>query len=195
MSDLISTGKFKNYLQKWEFKAPIFNSYKVYYVNFRENLKIVLMSMELKNLKDYIIPFDKFPLHWRFDDEFYSKLNQIHLDQIQPIAPNAAKFLWEYSSDIAKKLINRQSFECFTEINVEDETIKKGLFHRGLAFQKDIYMVWQPDTAVITQWKIFVKFFHDFHYFPDDILIFDNSLNWGILIHNGKVIFGSNAYD
>lgn len=151
--------------------------------------------MDLKSLKKYTIQFDQFPLHWRFDDESYAKLNQIHLDQIKPIVPKAVRFLWRYSSEIAKNLIFRQNFNCFREISVEDETLKKWLFHTGLSFQKDVYIVWQPDTAVITKWKIFVKFFDDFYYSPDEILIFDNSLNWGVLIHNGKVIFGSNTYD
>lgn len=151
--------------------------------------------MDLKSLKEYTIQFDQFPLHWRFDDESYAKLNQIHLDQIKPIVPKAVRFLWRYSSEITKNLILRQNFNCFREISVEDETLKKWLFHTGLAFQKDVYIVWQPDTAVITKWKIFVKFFDDFYYSSDEILIFDNSLNWGLLIHNGKVIFGSNTYD
>ena len=153
------------------------------------------MIMDLKSLKECTMPFDQFSLHWRFDDESYKKLNQIHLDQIKPTVPKAAKFLWQYGSEITENLRLRQNFNCFREINVEDETIKKWLFHTGLAFQKDIYIVWQTDTAVITKWKIFVKFFNDFYYFPDEISIFDSSLNWGLLIHNGKIVFGSNTYN
>lgn len=153
------------------------------------------MSMDLKSLREYKIPFHEFQLHWRFDDESYSKLSHIHLAQIQPVTTDVANFLWKYSSGVANNLKNYQGFSFFSEIDTQDKTLKKWLFHRGLAFKKDIYIVWQPDIAVLTTWKIFIKFFNDFYYFPDEILVFDNSLNWGILIHNEKVLFGSNKHD
>ena len=151
--------------------------------------------MDLKSLNNFIMPFDQFPIHWRFDDDSYNQLNQIHLDQIKPMTPQASNFLWNYSSEITKNLMEGKNFNCFRAINTEDETIKKWLFHTGLAFQKDIYVVWQPDIAVSTNWKIFVKFFDDFYYSCDEISIFDNSLNWGLYIHRNKVVFGSNIYD
>lgn len=151
--------------------------------------------MDLSNLQEYKISLNEFPLHWRFNDESYVKLDLIHLDQIQPVVPSAANFLWSYSSDLVVNICSQQGFKFFEVIEINDKTFKKWLFKRGLAFQKEIYVIWQPDLAVITHWKIFIKFFNDFYYFPDELAVFDNSLNWGIFIKNGQVIFASNNYD
>ena len=81
--------------------------------------------MDLKSLNNFIMSFDQFQIHWRFDDDSYNQLNQIHLDQIKPMTPQASNFLWNYSSEITKNLIEKKNFNCFREINTEDETIKK----------------------------------------------------------------------
>jgi hypothetical protein len=75
--------------------------------------------------------FDQFPIHWRFDDDSYNQLNQIHLDQIKPMTPQASNFLWNYSSEITKNLMKKRILIVLEKLMPKIKQSKNGYFVQG----------------------------------------------------------------
>lgn len=84
--------------------------------------------MDLKSLNNFIMSFDQFQIHWRFDDDSYNQLNQIHLDQIKPMTPQASNFLWNYSSEITKNLIEKRILIVLEKLILKMKQSKNGYF-------------------------------------------------------------------
>ncbi len=72
--------------------------------------------------------------------------------------------------------------------------IKKWLYHRGLPFDKTVYLRWDPQTSLKTKWKYVVKYWDSFFYSSsDDLTVFDESLNWALLFaHHDDFYWGTN---
>ena len=50
------------------------------------------------NIYEQIIPMEKFRLKWRFTEEKYYKLPEIHLEQLKPLNEKASEFIWDFIS-------------------------------------------------------------------------------------------------
>jgi hypothetical protein len=156
------------------------------------------MSIGFDNIIDHIIPMDNFSLKWRFTDPEYNKLPYLHLCQLKPLDKTASNFLWNFISKTnlhADIPFKKDFFSVIDKIEAKDDNkseIKKWLYQRGLSFDKEVYLSWQPDTAMIVPWKLLIKYFDDFCY-ADDLTIIDQSLNWALLFfHEGDIYFGTN---
>jgi len=156
------------------------------------------MEIGFDNILEHVIPMDDFSMKLRFTDENYNQLSQLHLDQLKPLDRQASRFLWDYIS--ATNLHNdipfkRNFFKSIDQIDIaegNEKEIKKWLYHRGLPFSNEVYLSWQPDTAMIVPWKLLIKYFDDFDY-ADDLTVIDQSLNWALLFfHEGTIYLGSN---
>ncbi|MES2109259.1 MAG: hypothetical protein V4577_10945 [Bacteroidota bacterium] len=158
------------------------------------------MNIGFDNIDEHIIPMDNFPLKWRFTEKKYDILPELHLNQLKPLDVNAAKFLWEHINVVRlhddvpfKKGFFKTIDKAFIgEGNGRD--IKKWLYHRGLPFDKEVYLSWQPDSAMIVPWKLLIKYFDAFYYgCTDDLTVIDESLNWAVLFyHEDEIYFGTN---
>ncbi len=61
-----------------------------------------------------------------------------------------------------------------------------------MPFNKNVFLSWQPEDAMIVPWKLLIKYFDSFYYGGDDLTIIDESLNWSILFyHEDEVYFGA----
>ena len=156
------------------------------------------MTVDFGNIYDHIIPMNDFGLSWRFTDDKYDNLPEIHLDQLKPLDKVASKFLWDYISD--SRLHDDVPFKANffktidkAKIDFDNEkTIKKWLYHRGLPFDKQVFLSWQPNDAMIVPWKLFIKYFDSFYY-SDDLTIIDQRLAWALLFyHEYEIYFGTN---
>lgn len=152
------------------------------------------------NITDNLIDINSFNLKWRFTDPKYTNLPTEHLNQLKPLNKKASKFLWDYiintkiHSDIPFK---KDFFKTIDKAKISlgnEKIIKKWLYKRGFPFEKEVYLSWQPDTAMIVPWKLFVKYFDSFYYSTsDDLSIIDESLNWALLFyHEDEIYFGTN---
>lgn len=158
------------------------------------------MKIGFDNIYEQIIPMDKFRLKWRFTEDEYDKLSQIHLEQLKPLNEKASKFLWDFISDSG--LHNNTPFKegFFNAIDKakildsNEKEIKKWLYQRGMPFDKEVFLSWQPDDAMIVPWKLLIKYFDSFYYgSSDDLTVIDQSLNWAILFyHEDEIYFGTN---
>jgi hypothetical protein len=158
------------------------------------------MKIGFDNIHDHIIPMEEFRLNWRFTEENYHALPEEHLELLKPLNEKAAKFLWDYilksglHEDTPFKKDFFQTIEKAKILDSNTKEIKKWLYHRGLPFEKEVFLSWQPDDAMILPWKLLIKYFNSFYYSTsDDLSIIDQSLNWALLFyHEDEVYFGSN---
>jgi len=156
------------------------------------------MGVGFDNILDHVIPMDDFAMKWRFTDEDYNRLPQLHLEQLRPLDRQASKFLWDYIS--ATNLHNdipfkRNFFRNIDKVRVcegNEKEIKKWLYQRGIPFDKMVFLSYQPGTAMIVPWKLLIKYFDDFDY-GDDLTVIDLSLSWALLFyHEDEIYFGTN---
>ena len=155
------------------------------------------MAVNFDNIYKHVIPINDFRLKWRFTDDKYDKLPDLHLSQLKPLDNLASQFLWDYISqtnlhfDIPFK---KDFFKTIDKAKISgdnEKEIKKWLYHRGLPFDKDVFLSWQPTDAMIVPWKLFIKYFNTFYY-ADDLTVFDESLNWALLFyHEDEIYFGT----
>ena len=153
-----------------------------------------------EELKDNLSNLEDFSLKWRFTEPKYNQLPKNHLVQLKPLNNIGSKFLWDHIMDIGihnEDPFDKNIFQNLDYINIADDNeneIKKWLYKRGLPFDKEVFISWQPDSAMIVPWKILIKYYNDFYYpGSDDLTIIDESLNWAVLFHHNETLyFGSN---
>ncbi|MCB0663622.1 MAG: hypothetical protein KDC24_12830, partial [Saprospiraceae bacterium] len=113
------------------------------------------MPISFDNLHLQIMPLEDFPLKWRFNDEKYDRLPDIHLEQLQPLKKEASNFVWNFviTSGLTEALpFKKDFFKTIDQLKMElhdEKDIKKWLYHRGLPFEKKVILSWQPDEAMI----------------------------------------------
>lgn len=156
----------------------------------------------LDTIENYTTPMERFPLRWRFTDEEYNVLPPVHLAQVRPLEPEAARLLWSMTITLGihegtpygADFFERVEGLLIPEGSEDEKVVKKWLYQRGLPFDKPVFLSWQPDLAVITTWKILVKYWSDFYYpISDDLSVFDRSLTWALLFfHEDELYFGAN---
>ena len=155
------------------------------------------MKIDFDTISEHIIPMDNSPMKWYFNGKYNDKLPEIHLNQLRQLNKEASKFLWDYisatrlHSDIPFKKGFFRHIDKARSFVGNEKDIKKWLYQRGIAFDKDVYLSWQPDSAMIVPWKLVIKYFDDFGW--QDITVIDRSLTWALLFyHENEIYFGTN---
>ena len=153
----------------------------------------------LENIEQHTIPFDQFELKWRFTEEKYNVLPAHHLEQIRPLNKTASKMLYDLTNvmfDRGSRLsptrfLHIEWVNYANTLEGEQET-KKWLYRLGLPFEREVYASWDSQTAVITNWKMIVKYWSDFEY-SDDLVVVDKNLTWALVFyHYDQIEFGTN---
>jgi hypothetical protein len=155
------------------------------------------MNADFSNIYEHIIPLDIFRLKQRFTDEMYGKLPDQHLEQLKPLDTKASNFLWNFISDTRLHQdtpFRKDFFRTIDKAKITNENhkeIKKWLYQRGLPFDHNVFLSWQPKDAMIVPWKILIKYFDHF-YASDDLTVIDQSLTWALLFyHEDEIYFGT----
>lgn len=158
------------------------------------------MKVGFDNIRECVIPLEQFSLNWRFTEEKYNKLPELHLEQLKPLNKNASEFIWNFirnsrlheDAPFKKGFFKNIDKAEVTDVNQKD--IKKWLYERGLPFGKEVFVSWQPSESMIVPWKLLVKYFDSFYYpIADDLTVIDESLNWALLFyHEHEIYFGTN---
>ncbi|MEQ1634784.1 MAG: hypothetical protein ABL997_20560 [Planctomycetota bacterium] len=144
---------------------------------------------------------EKFRLRWRLTEPDARVLPPLHLEQIQPLDDASAKLVFEMSKPWYRRRPFTQDFFADVESAVIydlDEVgisrrVRKWLYQRGLPFRQRVYLSWTETDAVVTTWKMFVKYWDDLWYpGADDLAVFDESLSWALFLeHHGFADFAS----
>ena len=117
------------------------------------------MKIDFNNKINHSVPLDDFRLKWRFTDPKYNLLPDIHLAQLKPLDKEAAKYLSTYISKTdlhADVPFKKDFFRTIDKAKVSDDNqkeIKKWLYQRGLPFDKNVYLCWDEENAMIVLGK------------------------------------------
>lgn len=138
-------------------------------------------------------------MNWRFIDEKYDKLPDLHLEQLKPLNRNASEFIWNFiqNSQLHDDIpFKKGFFRNVDKAQIDEENqkdVRKWLYERGLPFAKEVILSWGPAEVMIVPWKLLVKYFDSFYYpISDDLTVIDESLNWALLFyHEHEIYFGT----
>lgn len=110
-------------------------------------------------------------------------LPDVHLEQLKPLGKAGSQFLWNFIANVGLQYgtpFNEPFFSVVDKARIDhgnEKVIKKWRYHRGLPFDKEVYLSWQPGEAMIVPWKILIKYFDCFYYSSsDDLTVIDESL-------------------
>lgn len=156
--------------------------------------------INFKNLENEIIEFDEFQLGWRFKPNSIDENLKSDLMSIKPLSIRASLELSKFLKE--SKLHNQFPFknDFFKEVEIigindlGKSLFQEWLYHKLPQHNNLVYLSWDDDTAAMTSWELFVKYYDYFHYSgSDDLTIFDSSLNWSVVFHHASyVYFGKN---
>lgn len=86
---------------------------------------------------------------------------------------------------------NFRSVETFNRFSCTDESrqlLKKWLYHRGIRFSNQVFVLQNNDNAILTTWKMILRYSPVI--FPgDDVMIFDQTLNWCLFYYHEDMMF------
>ena len=156
--------------------------------------------MNFQEINEHIIPMDDFSLKWRFTEEEYDLISNIHLNELKPLDNKASNFLNNF---IEKIRIHNQVpfkenfFRTIDKVKIlegNEKAIKKWLYQRDLPFDKTVFLSWDKETSMMTKWKFIVKYWDSIFYGgSDDLTVFDESLEWSLLFfHEDEIYWGTN---
>ena len=157
------------------------------------------------NIKTYSTDF---PKTWSFlwSTEEASKLPQEHKDQIFFLNDEASEFVRNYidSSKMVTgplwKPFNEKYFKTIQEFEITEDCendIKKWLYSKPIPFDKLVFIDSERSgQSVALTWKMVIKYWEGL-FFADDLIIFDETLNWGLFyFHEEMLYFGADKiYD
>lgn len=147
------------------------------------------------------VQFDEFSLKWRFVELKEFKLPQSHQEQIRPLCDESAKLVADVGNQV---LLNegvpfaRTQFRNSETLDIRDwllrsgteKQVRKWLYEKGPAFRSPVYLSWDDQVAAMVPWKIFIRYWPHFYYTTsDDLLVFDESLQWAFYFSSREEIF------
>lgn len=153
--------------------------------------------MKFLELETYKTTIENYPLKWRFDsmkadeladfDDNLTILNKKGCEKIAGFIEN-----WNLHSDFPFKKDLFFKNDYFSIVDNTDTQIETKLDSLGFEDTKKILLEWDDETAVLTNWRFLKIHFSDFFYpGSDDITVFDESMQWSILIHHSETIYYS----
>lgn len=83
-----------------------------------------------------------------------------------------------------------ETFDRFYNDEESRQALKKWLYHRGIPFSSQVFLLETNENAVVTTWKMLLRY-AAFVFPGDDVAVFDRSLNWCLFYyHENKLFFG-----
>ncbi len=134
-----------------------------------------------------IVSLDNFSLSWRWRSEKHNRLSDADLAKIHPFTPDKAGAAYKYSENFQGKNY-REKFEEIDEYpvevrgdNPEGENVRDWLI--GLLGKKPlpIFISWSKNWAVATDSDTFIRFWDDFLYPVEDVVIWPVDESWVLL--------------
>lgn len=152
------------------------------------------------NIKTYSTDF---PGTWSFlwSPEEAERIPEKHKDQIFFLNNKAGEFIRNYinSSKMITgplwKPFNERYFKSIKELQVTegcDKEIKKWLYNTSIPFDRFVFIDSDRSGQSVTlTWKMVIKYWEGI-FFADDLIIFDETLNWGLFyFHEDRLYYGT----
>lgn len=158
------------------------------------------------NIKTYATEFPTVVYSFLGAPEEAHNIPSEHKDQIFFLNKEATQFLFDYIdssymlSQSSFKPFNERYFKTIDEFDTSKDCepeLKKWLYRRPIPFDHFVFMCSdRGDQAVMLTWKMVIKYW-DGLFWAHDLVLFDQSLNWGLFyFHEDFLFFGSDKiYD
>jgi hypothetical protein len=157
--------------------------------------------MPLSNDFEYSV-LEEFPYKWRWIDPKYNVLPEHELKMIFPLAEKSSELLFYHALKYSQDWEYRLSEDLFYDIvsidakvisdDADIEGIRTWLLNHLPKDNPEIFISWQPDTAVRTNVNLFVRYWDDFCYPGDDVAIFPLSEEWVLLYWHEERFYFAN---
>ena len=126
--------------------------------------------------------YEQLPPHWQEQIHFYDKTGSDFLYQY-----------WDSSNLITGPLYQPFLGSPFTHLEQltswESQELAQWLYDRGLAFGQEVWLLSNfRHTAVQMTWKMVIKLREEL-FVGDDVVLFDNSLQWCLFYYHEEVFF------
>lgn len=145
-------------------------------------------------MKLALAPLEDFSLKWRWTDPKYCLIPADDLNQILPLTTDSAKLIWSESLDFTSDARddaapNERFFKNIESIENTNQDIVTKWLRKRIAIT-EIIVSWQPDTAVITNSDIFLRYWEEFCYpGSDDISIWPEDKSWVLNYWHEEMFF------
>lgn len=134
-----------------------------------------------------IVSLDAFPISWRWRSEKHHRLSDEDLAKIQPFTPDKASAAYKYSENFQGKNY-RENFREVDEYPVEvrgdnpdGENVRDWLTNLLGTPSLPILISWEEHWAVTTDSETFIRFWDDFLYPVEDVVIWPQDESWVLL--------------
>ena len=139
----------------------------------------------------------------------FDSLPETHREQILFLDKAASEYIFEFSTaaylttgglwdPFAKGNFKAvEEFADFSRTPESKQKLKKWLYNRGIPFQTWVYVLLNGnEPPMLMTWKMLIKY-SDCLFLLDDVMIFDNTLNWCLIFfHEDRIFFGKdNIYN
>ena len=132
----------------------------------------------------------QFPLAWRWTDEQYAVPPADVLAQIVPQTLEQAKALFDESLGLTDNDGLSPALFNLAQIatgHADPSQIMAWLLEHHADGQTQVYLSWQHDTAALTSWGIFAKYWDEFCYpASDDLIVLPADRRWALLYHHSE---------
>lgn len=162
--------------------------------------------ISLDHIKTYATDFPATQYSFLGSPEEARNIPPEHKDQIYFLNDEATRFISDYldSSRMLTgplwKPFNERYFKTIDEFELTtgcEAALKKWLHHKPIPFDHFVFMLSNfSDQAVMLTWKMVIKY-HEYLFYAHDLILFDQSLNWGLFyFHEDFLYFGNDKiYD
>lgn len=134
-----------------------------------------------------IVSLDAFPISWRWRSEKHNRLPDADLAKIHPFTPDKASAAYKYSDNFQGKNY-RDKFQEIDEYPVEvrgenpaGENVRDWLINLLGKTPLPIFISWSKNWAVATDSDTLIRFWDDFLYPVEDVVIWPVDESWVLL--------------
>lgn len=135
---------------------------------------------------DDVIQIEDTPFAWRFSGEPWGTLSNAQRSVIFPLSEKRGKDIKEAGRVLRQSyppIVNTSLYRVISETSLEDEhDVLCWLTFLPIIGSEGIYISWGDDQPVATAWDIFIQLWDDFWYPFDVVNIFDDTLQWAVLL-------------
>ncbi len=143
------------------------------------------------------ISIDEFAYNWRINDAHWDKLSDDLLRQILPLSAKRVQEVMEAAKSLyhpGPYMLRTENYHAKSQASLETDTpgnavlTNEWLSSLPIASDEEIYVCWlTSDAAVITSWGIFKHVWESLWYPFDFVAVFDETLNWAVLLGREEI--------
>jgi hypothetical protein len=170
------------------------NKFEIFELSFLTEPSV---EINYQNFLRQTISIEDFCLRSKFTLEDFAEIPNVHRNQIKPLTLQSTEEIAYFIRHLHTNVPFQKGLFQFIDkakiLKGNETQIKKWFYRRGLSFDQKIILYIDDNNSFLLTWKIFIKYFKIFYLYRDDISVFEESLDWALLVyHEDEIYFGTN---